>query len=74
MLGKPKFYYDEPVSFTFDYLGETHVLNGTVEVIDRYGTWENPDDVSYDIMCKESPMGECLFKHIPEKFVTSRKD
>ena len=67
MLGKPKFNYGDTVKFKFD--GETKV--GTIEIIDAYGTFFYDEDVSYDIMVKETfPIEEnILYKHIHEKFV-----
>lgn len=61
---KPKFNYSDEVTFT---VGSTEVI-GTIAIIDANGTWENPNEVSYDIM--GTWMGaETLFKHIPEHII-----
>ena len=76
MLGKPKYKCTETVKFNIqdkEYIGE-------VWIVDKYGTWEDPSDVSYDILVKDAykegdkyynPNGnnDCLFKHIPETLV-----
>ena len=70
MRGKPKFKIGDSVQFIFDKEGMFH---GEVYIVDAYGTFEDPSDVSYDIMVHEwGPKKEdCLFKHIPENIVSS---
>ena len=58
MVGKPKYKRGQFVRFEFD--GE--IMEGTIEIIDTYGTWTDPSDVSYDIL----GMNDCLYKHIRE--------
>ena len=68
MLGKPKFNYDDYVKFTVDGVE----VIGQIYVIDAYGTFEQNEEVSYDIMVENSPhMGgePCLYKHIRESEV-----
>lgn len=65
MRGKPKFKYEEKVKFK---LGE-EIKEGTIYIIDEYGTFSDPSDVSYDIM-SELDGRKCLFKHITEKLVS----
>ncbi len=68
MLGNPKFDYGDKVKFEID--GKTKV--GTIEIIDAYGTFFYNEDVSYDIMVKETDQfveENILYKHIHEKFV-----
>lgn len=88
MKGKPKYNYGDTVTFSFidyDYDERGHridgtnhktTLTGTVYIIDAYGTWDDPSDVSYDIMVpmekyvtKDNPNGDCLFKHIKETLI-----
>lgn len=66
MLGKPKFKYGDHVSFTC--AGKT--LEGTVYIIDPYGTFEDSSDVSYDVLVESEPTG-CLYKHLREDTLTS---
>lgn len=70
MKGKPKYKIGDNVSFTFN----DKKLSGTVFIVDAYGTWEDPTDVSYDIMVEDDNIdnahNKCLYKHINEKSVT----
>lgn len=64
MLGKPKFKRGEKVIFKM--YGQD--IEGTIEIIDAYGTWLDSTDVSYDILVKGYPY-DCLYKHISERGV-----
>lgn len=64
MKGYPKFNKDDKVRFTLS----DGTYEGTIYIIDEYGTFEDPSDVSYDIM-GEYNNKPCLFKHITEKLV-----
>ena len=80
MIGKPKFNYGDIVAFQLKdgkYKGEVHI-------IDKYGTFENPNEPSYDILVKDAykegdryykPNGnnDCLFKHISEHMIITKK-
>lgn len=64
MIGNPKFKYEDKVQFEVDGIKKV----GTVEIIDKYGTFFDDSDVSYDIMVvEENPI---LYKHVNERFVT----
>ena len=67
MKGKPKFKLGDRVQFTL----KDGTFHGSIYIIDAYGTWDDPSDVSYDIMVDEygPKKEECLFKHITEKLV-----
>lgn len=69
MKGKPKFKYNDEVIFQW-ITGEEKT--GTIYIVDSHGTWDDPSDVSYDIM-SEMDGKKCLFKHITEKWVKSAK-
>ena len=72
MLGKPKFKYDDKVKFTMKYQDKEYSLIGTIYIVDKYGTFEQNKEVSYDIMVEDGdfPVGyPCLFKHIEESCV-----
>ncbi len=62
MLGKPKYKIDETVKFK---AGE-EIFEGKIYIIDVYGTFFRPDEVSYDIMVEDFGGAPCLFKHIIE--------
>ena len=61
MVGEPKYKIGQFVRFEFD--GE--IMEGTIEIIDTYGTWEDSSDVSYDIL----GTNDCLYKHIREDYI-----
>ena len=49
------------------------MLTGKVYIIDKYGTFEQHEEVSYDIMVDEVPWANntpALFKHIEESRLT----
>lgn len=56
-----KYTYGDEVSFKLE--GTTY--KGTVYIIDEHGTFECPNEVSYDILSTYDG-NETLFKHIPE--------
>lgn len=68
MKGKPKYKIGDKVQFTL----EESTFYGEVYIVDAYGTWDNPNDVSYDIMVNNwgPKKEECLFKHITESLVS----
>ena len=68
MIGHPKYNYGDKVKFTLDNI----TYSGTIYIIDRFGTFEDNSDVSYDIMVEDwgPKHEECLFKHITESLVS----
>lgn len=64
MKGKPKYNLNNLVKFEID--GE--IKEGIVYIIDKYGTFEDDSDVSYDILVKNENE-HCLYKHINEKYL-----
>ena len=62
MVGQPQYKYGDIVKVK---IGDTEIT-GAVAIIDRYGTFFDDSDVSYDILNKEENM---LYKHINEKYV-----
>jgi len=65
MLGKPKYNYGDVVTVKMDDIE----FDGIVAIIDRYGTWGDPSDVSYDILNKKQNI---LYKHCNEKYVIEK--
>lgn len=79
MIGKPKYNCKDNVRFKLEdkeYIGE-------VWIIDKYGTWDDPSDVSYDILVEDAfkegdehykpgKDNSCLFKHITEKLIIEK--
>ena len=76
MKGHPKFNCKDIVKFKLqdkEYIGE-------IWIVDKYGTWDDPSDVSYDILVEDAfkegdehykpgKDNSCLFKHITERLV-----
>lgn len=66
----PKYNYNDTVSFKIkDESDIERILTGSVYIIDRYGTFEQHEEVSYDIMIDDSEEGRILFKHIGESLL-----
>lgn len=63
MIGKPKYKAFDKVEFEFI---ENEVHKGVVWIVDKWGTYYDKSNVSYDIYVKEENM---LYKHINEKNV-----
>lgn len=66
MKGKPKFKLGDMVEF--EWQGETKV--GEIYIVDKYGTFDYPFDVSYDIFVKNENV---LYKHFTESLVRKHK-
>ena len=67
MKGFPKFKIGDKVHFEFTVDGEKYSEDGEIVVVDKYGTWEDNSDVSYDVELLDGTW----WKHINEKFVSS---
>lgn len=65
MLGHPKYTYGDVVTVKFG----DHVFDGVIAIIDKYGTFGDDSDVSYDILNKKENM---LYKHCNEKYVVEK--
>ena len=66
MLGKPKYTYGDIVKFTAN---DNKIREGIIAIIDRWGTFEDDSDVSYDIMNKEENI---LYKHFREDCIIEK--
>ena len=62
MLGNPKYDYGDIVNFEWN----DSVKQGIIAIIDKYGTFFDNSDVSYDILNKEENI---LYKHCSEKLI-----
>lgn len=72
MIGKPKYKIDDVVSFKLTHEDKEYVMTGKVYIVDRYGTFFDDSDVSYDVMIDSGdyPIAyPCLFKHINETLI-----
>ena len=68
MIGKPKYKAFDKVEF---FLNENELHEGVIYVVDKYGTFFDKSDVSYDIFVEEE---NTLYKHINEKYVKCKID
>lgn len=59
MVGKPKYKIGDNVSFTL----EKEIKQGEIYIVDKYGTFEDDSDASYDIFVKSDNV---LYKHVKE--------
>ena len=62
MIGYPKFKKGDTVKFNW----KDGKKIGKVHIVDRYGTFGQDKEASYDIMVEED---DCLYKHVPESEV-----
>ena len=69
MIGRPQYTYGDSVRFAINVDGEKYVFEGIIEVVDAYGTFEQNEEPSYDIMVDESHSVPCFFKHIRESLI-----
>lgn len=77
MKGHPKYNLGDKVIISLTMPNEEpkeHV--GEVYIIDKYGTWDDPTDVSYDVMIHDyrhpshpEVETDCLVKHCTERTV-----
>lgn len=62
MIGKPKYTRGQVVKFKV----QDETKEGVIAIIDKWGTFEDNSDVSYDILVG---IENCLYKHIREDYV-----
>lgn len=65
MIGQPKYDYDDVVKFKIN----NEIKTGTICIIDKYGTFFDNSDVSYDIMVDEENI---FYKHIKETSIIEK--
>ena len=65
MRGKPKYKINDIITIKYDDIVKT----GIVAIVDKFGTFFDNSDVSYDIFVKEE---NTLIKHINEKYVVKK--
>jgi len=78
MKGQPKYKVGDKVIITNDDVNSINYGDhiGEVYIVDPFGTWDDPSDVSYDIMIEDyrhpsapDKPSKCLCKHYTEKLV-----
>ena len=70
MKGFPKFNIGDKVHFEFTINNQNYSEDGEIVVVDKDGTWDDDSNVLYDIKIEDGSW----WKHINEKFVTSRQN
>ena len=68
MIEKPKYSRNEKVAFLFDNGKEKRKVVGRIAIIDRFSTFEQKIEVSYDIFAEDG----CLHKHVVESDVLKK--
>ena len=63
MLGKPKFKKNQKVNFTIN----DKKITGKIVIIDAYGTFEQTEEVSYDVLSDDN----VLYKHVRESWLNN---
>ena len=72
MIGNPKYKEGDIVTFTIETEdGTSFDLVGEVYIVDAFGTFEQNEQPSYDIMVEHSHFDgkRCLYKHLIEQNV-----
>lgn len=75
-MNKPKYNYNDIVSFELEYNDKTYLCTGKVYIVDKYGTIEQSEEPSYDIMV-DNFLGSkepCLVKHIRESSIIDSEE
>ena len=65
MLGRPKYAEGDIVKFKCD----DKIKEGTIYIVDKYGTFFDNSDVSYDILVEKENI---LYKHFTERFIVEK--
>ena len=74
MIGKPKYKVGDIVKFEVHWQlpGEEtrdEIKTGVIGIVDKWGTFEQNTEVSYDIMVKEE---NCFYKHFTENCIIEK--
>ena len=72
--GKPRYKKYQPVKFELTTNGQTMCLMGIVAIVDAFGTYDNPEEPSYDIYSCLNADERGVFKHIKESKVQPLSD
>jgi len=65
MVGNPKYQLGDKVKFKCD----NDIKEGYIAIVDKYGTFFNDKDASYDILNKDEKM---LYKHFTESLILEK--
>ena len=68
-IGYPKYEHGDVVRFSYDRgKGMIAIYEGTIVIVDAYGTIEQNEEPSYDILTIQKGK-ECLCKHVRESMI-----
>ena len=75
-LGKPKYNYNDVVSFELEHNGKTYLCTGKVYMVDKYGTLEQNEEAGYDVIVDNFLGGKepCLVKYIRESSIIDSEE
>ena len=75
-MNKPKYKENDRVKFKLIYKDKEQILTGFIAIIDTYGTFEQNEEPSYDILVDSfiDTNGTCLVKHIRESSIIQKVD
>ena len=65
-LGSPRYLIGDLVKFNID----DETIEGRISIIDAYGTYEQQDEPSYDILVRGKDGTKCLYKHVRESIIS----
>lgn len=65
MIGNPKYKQGQLVKFSL----QENIKEGIIYIVDKYGTFEDDSDVSYDILVTDE---NCLYKHVREDSILEK--
>ena len=73
-MNKPKYNYNDVVSFELEHNDKTYLCTGKVYIVDKYGTIEQNVEPRYDIMVDNflDSKEPCLVKHIRESSIIEK--
>ena len=73
-MNKPKYKENDKVKFNLSYNNKEYTIIGEIYIIDKYGTFEQNEEPSYDIYVDNfiDTNKPCLVKHIRESFIIEK--
>lgn len=73
-MNKPKYKENDKVKFKLIYNNKEYTIIGEIYIIDKYGTFEQNEEPSYDIYVDNfiNTNKPCLVKHIRESAIIEK--
>lgn len=73
-MNKPKYKENDKVKFNLSYNNKEYTIIGEIYIIDKYGTFEQNEEPSYDIYVDNfiDTNKPCLVKHIRESAIIEK--